>query len=174
MPVLIYVEVRGDRGGERGAVRQKEATDPVTVVLSSASEIRARDVTAYFLRERPSPPRHAQLVYRRQTSIMSDWQTIQSAYRSKRDAKIPVEWRLPGDVTEPLTEESTLNVLPKPSEVGIELGILTSREVEITASRDASDLVLQLSSRIYTALEVVTAFSKRAAISHQLVCIVAH
>ena len=100
----------------------------------------------------------------------SDWQTIQNAYKSKNDSKIPIEWRLPYHVTEPLTQESSLNVLSKPSEIGIELGILTPREAEITASRDASDLILQLSSRRYTALEVATAFSKRAAISHQLVC----
>jgi amidase len=54
--------------------------------------------------------------------------------------------------------------------MGVEFGILTSREIEITESEDARYLTLQLVRKRYTAVEVVTAFSKRAAISHQLVC----
>jgi amidase len=101
---------------------------------------------------------------------MSDWQAKASDYKSKCDAKIPAEWRLPSHMVEPLTEKSTRCVLREPGRMGTELGILTPREIEITESEDARYLTRQLARKRYTAVEVVTAFSKRAAISHQLVC----
>jgi hypothetical protein len=103
---------------------------------------------------------------------MSAWHVIASDYKAKCDAKIPVEWRLPGYMLEPLSDKSTHGVLTEPRKMGIELGILTPREIEITESDDARHLTLQLVHKKYTAVEVVTAFSKRAAISHQLVCLV--
>lgn len=47
-------------------------------------------------------------------------------------------------------------------------GILTEKELRITESR-AVDLVEQLKNRAYSAVEVTTAFCKRAAIAHQAV-----
>lgn len=47
-------------------------------------------------------------------------------------------------------------------------GILTEKELRITESR-AVDLVAHLKIRAYSAVEVTTAFCKRAAIAHQAV-----
>lgn len=48
-------------------------------------------------------------------------------------------------------------------------GILSPMEIEITNYTSAPELVQKMQKKVYTAVEVVTAFCKRAAIAHQLV-----
>lgn len=49
-------------------------------------------------------------------------------------------------------------------------GILTPSEISITEDHDATSLAEAIAQRKYTAVEVTTAFCKRAAIAHQLTC----
>ena len=105
------------------------------------------------------------------------WETIAKSKRARRSAAIPPEWRLlPGQVP-----DDQLNVINVP----VECGILTARELEITAT-DAVALVQKLIHSEYSSyevrnscsrlevvltsiLEVTLAFCKRAAIAQQLV-----
>lgn len=84
------------------------------------------------------------------------WEDVAKAKVDAREARIPSAWRL----TSP---PKSLNVMDVPRTCGI----LSERELEITESA-AVDLVSSMVGKKYTAEEVATAFSKRAAIAHQL------
>lgn len=79
--------------------------------------------------------------------------------RAQRDALIPPEWRLKS-----LPSPTTTNFLSIPQTCGI----LTSRELQITSNYDAVALSQALLARKFTAVEVTTAFCKRAAVAQQL------
>ena len=79
-------------------------------------------------------------------------------------SKIPSEWRLPASVKSLLTSDPNLNCLEIPDKSGL----LTTRELEITTTEDATALLAKISNREYTSVEVTIAFSKRAAIAQQL------
>lgn len=103
-------------------------------------------------------------------STNSDWQTIVAAKQKKSQSLIPEAWRLPESITKtlqyPLEEHANRLLdldIPKRS------GILSARELEITEANTVADLLSKLASGTYTALEVTTAFCKRAAIAQQLV-----
>lgn len=70
---------------------------------------------------------------------------------------IPAEWRLAA----PPTDKNVIDY-PKTAK------ILTDKELEITGS-SAVELVAKITTGKLSAVEVTTAFSKRAAIAHQLV-----
>ncbi|EXJ85682.1 hypothetical protein A1O1_06048 [Capronia coronata CBS 617.96] len=75
---------------------------------------------------------------------------------------IPDELYLPQEITDnPPTDVSEL---PRTC------GILTPEELEITENYDAAGLAEAIAAREYTAVAVAKAFSKRAAIAHQLTC----
>lgn len=78
-------------------------------------------------------------------------------------AKIPPEWRLPAEFLNQ-DESSDSNVLDVP----VKCGILNASEIEITEIRDATTLRDKLAIRELSAVEVATAFCKRAAIAQQL------
>lgn len=85
------------------------------------------------------------------------WEDIVADKLARLDGTIPAAWRLNG----PPTDD---NVMDYPAKSNI----LTADELDITAS-SAVDLVAKMAARELTAVAVITAFSKRAAIAHQLV-----
>lgn len=87
-----------------------------------------------------------------------DWRAVHGRRKHEIESAIPDAYRLPSAL---LQSDNALRV---PSQSGI----LTDRELQITESQ-AVNLLASLRRREYTAVEVVTAFCKRAAIAHQMV-----
>ena len=90
-------------------------------------------------------------------------------YEEKRAAllktfahKIPQEYWIPGDVVKDPPQDVSGLVTT--------FDILTPEEIEITENYDATGLAEAIAGKKYTAVQVVTAFSKRAIIAHQLTC----
>lgn len=92
----------------------------------------------------------------------NDWETIASNKRASVAALIPPKWLV---AKENLPTEDRLDVTSFPSESGV----LTEKEVEITESLSATELVDKIAKGVYSSVEVTTAFCKRAVIAHQLV-----
>jgi amidase len=76
-------------------------------------------------------------------------------------AKIPSAWVL----QESILSAKPRNVLP----LFGTCGVLNARELEITESSDAVEIIEKLRSKEWSAVEVTTAFCKRAAVAQQLV-----
>ncbi|KAI1801954.1 amidase [Daldinia bambusicola] len=90
------------------------------------------------------------------------WQELQAAKRAERDSRIPTEWKLK---PEDIPPEYTVDLRPFVNSYDI----LTPAELAITSENyDATSLAAAIASGKFTAVEVVTAFCKRAAIGHQL------
>ncbi|RDW65947.1 uncharacterized protein DSM5745_09686 [Aspergillus mulundensis] len=94
----------------------------------------------------------------------STWQEKAKAKVSETQDNIPVEWRLPLSYSDVCSQDSHESVLDIPRRCGI----LSPRESDITESFDATALLEKLASREFSAVEVTTAFCKRAAIAQQL------
>ncbi|CAH0042498.1 unnamed protein product [Clonostachys rhizophaga] len=77
-------------------------------------------------------------------------------------AKVPLELRLP----QALIDDPPKDV----SNIPRECGILSANDLEITDQYDAVALAEAIASKKLTAVEVATAFAKRAIIAHQLTC----
>lgn len=88
------------------------------------------------------------------------WQAQVADKRERQKATIPQEWLIP-----PIPETQT-NVLDVPSKCGL----LTDRELQITGVSEVSILLNKLATAEWSAVEVTTAFCKRAIVAHQLVC----
>ncbi|RMZ82505.1 hypothetical protein DV737_g1991, partial [Chaetothyriales sp. CBS 132003] len=93
------------------------------------------------------------------------WQEIAAKKRAEVASKIPPEWRLLPSYLDKVSPTSTWNVLAVPRECGI----LSQDEIHITEGHDAVSLVEAIAAGTYTALQVATAFCKRAAIAQQLI-----
>lgn len=89
------------------------------------------------------------------------WQEIRDAKKAEQAARIPAEWRL---AVKDFPPEGTVDVRP----VANTCGILSNRELKITGDYDASGLAEAIAKGTYSATEVAIAYSKRAAIGHQL------
>ncbi|GAA6038197.1 hypothetical protein JCM8097_005789 [Rhodosporidiobolus ruineniae] len=87
-----------------------------------------------------------------------NWQQAAAKKRAARDALIPQAWKLPAEVVEAATGDVT----------GIPLEYLSERELEITELDEVEELAKRLASGTYTAVEVATAFCKRASHAQQL------
>ncbi|OAA67425.1 fatty-acid amide hydrolase [Cordyceps fumosorosea ARSEF 2679] len=101
--------------------------------------------------------------------MAADWETKAAERRQQLTNTIPEGWRLKSELINELQtplEEHDNNVL----ELGIcrHSGILSDKELAITESYSVSALLQALAGGTLTALEVTTAFCKRAAIGHQL------
>src|ERR1700759_3474677 len=90
-------------------------------------------------------------------------------YEEKRAAllrtfadKVPAEYLIPEDVFNDPPQDV--------SELATTFGILTPEEIEITETYDATGLAEAIAGKKYSAVQVATAFSKRAIIAHQLTC----
>ncbi|KNG91541.1 general amidase-B [Aspergillus nomiae NRRL 13137] len=92
------------------------------------------------------------------------WHEKALAKQATAASKIPPEWRLPESIQAQLTSDPGLNCLDIPAQSGL----LTARELAITTTEDATALLAKIANQEYTAVEVTTAFSKRAAIAQQL------
>ncbi len=89
------------------------------------------------------------------------WETKANVSREILAQSIKEEWLLPA-YKMPSPERLDVMDIVKKS------GILTAKELQITET-DATGLVEKMAARVWTAVEVVIAFSKRATIGHQLV-----
>ncbi|KAI7295452.1 general amidase-like protein, partial [Hortaea werneckii] len=89
------------------------------------------------------------------------WRDIAARKQRERANRIPAQWKFPSSQ---IPAESRTNVLSVPRECGL----LSDQELNITEDYDASALVVALTSGKLKAVDVTTAFCKRAAIAHQL------
>jgi hypothetical protein len=94
------------------------------------------------------------------------WQDKVSKKRAAQQDCIPEAWRLPASDIKSLSSDANVLALPEKS------GLLSSEELGITSEYDVIALSEKLRSGTFTAVAVVTAFCKRAAIAHQAVCFV--
>ncbi|KAI9744957.1 MAG: hypothetical protein M1818_001884 [Claussenomyces sp. TS43310] len=90
---------------------------------------------------------------------MSDWEARAAEKRRQQADRIPSAWRLPS-----LPSDPTLNVRKYISQCSL----LTPAEYALTSIVNGKVLQQKLLSGEVTCVEVVTAFSKCAAITHQL------
>ncbi|KAJ5292027.1 Amidase [Penicillium angulare] len=96
--------------------------------------------------------------------------------QAELSASIPSQWKLPDNLIPPgmLTPAESITEGPKlygrvnVMEIPRTCGLLTSKELEITEKYDVHELVLAMTEKKLKAKEVVQAFCRRAAISHQL------
>jgi amidase len=89
----------------------------------------------------------------------TNWRERAATKKQQQLASLPKEWVLSN-----LPDKDQLDVSNFPRTCGL----LTTRDIEITESY--IDVILfNLSKGIWSAVEVTTAFSKRAIIAHQLV-----
>lgn len=91
------------------------------------------------------------------------WQDIAAGKRRAAYNLIPEAWRLPAPMIPKPEEPVSVMEIPR------KCGILSEAELDITESYDAVALVAKLASKQFSAKDVITAFSKRAAIAQQLV-----
>jgi amidase len=93
--------------------------------------------------------------------VAQSWDQIHAAKKAEQASRIPKEWRLKEE------QMSTEDVDLRP--IAVSSGILSSRESKITGEDyDATSLAAAIAAGEYTAVEVVTAFCKRASIGQQL------
>ncbi|KAK6440500.1 hypothetical protein LTR95_003278 [Oleoguttula sp. CCFEE 5521] len=88
------------------------------------------------------------------------WEDIGPKAQARLLDSIPSKWRVPDDKLPP---SSQLDVTSFPAKSGL----LSDHELAITDAL-ASDIVAQIASGTWKAVDVTTAFCKRAAIAHQL------
>lgn len=119
-------------------------------------------------RQAPSTAKHTSGTIGRTRSIASEmWQEIAARKRKARDALIPQEWRIPKDVIPqdpPTLAYGYQNVMSIPRECGM----LSSQEIKMTEGYSVKSLLSSLARSRLTAVDVVTAFCKRAAIAQQV------
>ncbi|KAJ5753222.1 hypothetical protein N7520_010139 [Penicillium odoratum] len=108
--------------------------------------------------------------------MASPYVAIALRKQDELDAAIPVQWKLPAQfipegmltpaesITEGPKQYTRVNVM----EIPRTCGLLSSKELEITEKYDVRALVSAMTEGKIKAEEVVLAFCKRAAISHQL------
>ncbi|OJI98014.1 hypothetical protein ASPVEDRAFT_126076 [Aspergillus versicolor CBS 583.65] len=96
--------------------------------------------------------------------ISPEWQELIAQKRAARDSYIPSAWRVPSQIMDKIHPEANLSAF----DLLKESNLLTSREIEITESWDATALLGFLASAKISSLEVTAAFCKRAAIAQQL------
>lgn len=89
-----------------------------------------------------------------------NWQDIAKAKQASLLDSIPKEWRIPTDLMPP---ESQLDVTSFPEESGF----FTNNELKYTSAK-IPELLQQIHSGQWKAADVAQAFSKRAAVCHQL------
>ncbi|KAL2851256.1 amidase signature domain-containing protein [Aspergillus pseudodeflectus] len=94
----------------------------------------------------------------------SSWESKVQAKQAAAATKIPAQWRLPSHILDQLGQDPSGSVLDIPQRCGL----LSDRELQITETLDATALLQKLADREYSAVEVTTAFCKRAAIAQQL------
>ncbi|RMJ20063.1 hypothetical protein CDV36_000226 [Fusarium kuroshium] len=99
----------------------------------------------------------------------ASWEVRAAEKRARCADAIPKPWRLPSHILDSLKTPLETN---KNDLVSLDIprrsGILSDIELDITESYNVSSLLAKLADGTFTAVQVVTAFSKRAAIAQQL------
>jgi amidase len=90
------------------------------------------------------------------------WQKIAVAKKAEQASRIPSEWKLSAQALK--DAETTVDLRP----IAASSGILSEQEIKITEEYDATGLAAEIAKGTYTAVEVTTAYCKRAAIAQQL------
>ena len=96
---------------------------------------------------------------------MAEWKQLIDEKRRSNFEKIPKEWRVSSEILARVESNANANVLSIPTSCGV----LTPKEVEITESADATEVLQKLAKGEWSSYEVTLAFCKRAAIAQQLV-----
>lgn len=91
---------------------------------------------------------------------MEAWKTIAERKQRQRQDRLPQEWIIS---SRPAPDRN--NILDVP----LTCGLLSKVEINITETSDATALLDALATKKVSSVDVVTAFSKRAAVAHQLV-----
>ncbi|KAL8770995.1 MAG: hypothetical protein Q9209_003414 [Squamulea sp. 1 TL-2023] len=89
------------------------------------------------------------------------WEKIRGRKLEEQRSRIPQEWLIPASQ---LPSNGVSDVMAIPGSCGI----LSNREIKITEGYDARSLAAAIREKDYSAVEVTTAFCKRAAIANQL------
>ncbi|KAG9946396.1 acetamidase, partial [Aureobasidium melanogenum] len=89
-----------------------------------------------------------------------NWQDIAKAKRAALLESIPTEWRIPADL---MPSKSQLDVMGFPQESGF----FTDDELKYTSTK-VPELLQQIHSGKWKAVDVTSAFCKRAAVCHEL------
>ncbi|THH05729.1 hypothetical protein EW146_g9823 [Bondarzewia mesenterica] len=87
------------------------------------------------------------------------WQELVADKRQRQQATIPKEWI----ISVPAADVLDVTKVPE------ECGLLSVKELEITGVNDVDYLLKKLANREWSAVEVTTAFYKRAIVAHQVV-----
>lgn len=87
------------------------------------------------------------------------WQEIALNRKLQQEKSIPNEWKIP----KPPADMHNVTSIPA------SCGVLTENELEITGENDVETILERLGSGTWTAVEVSTAYLKRATVAHQLV-----
>ena len=95
-------------------------------------------------------------------TIKFDWKKAAEIKKKEVDSNIPNEWILPSEILEKYDETTPESVLDVPKQ------FLNPKEFEITEFYTAIQLLEKLKNGEFTAIEIVKAFSHRAAIATQL------
>ena len=91
--------------------------------------------------------------------MLQTWKDIVAEKRQRQQSSIPKQWILTN-----LPPKEQLNVILFPETCGL----LSAKEIEIT-NTNVDGLLGKLRSGYWSAVDVTTAFSKRAIVAHQLV-----
>ncbi|CDK27142.1 unnamed protein product [Kuraishia capsulata CBS 1993] len=95
-------------------------------------------------------------------TIEKDWKKTATEKKQSVDACIPKEWRLPLEVTKGISSDNATSVLDIPRQ------FLSEKEISITEDYSARSLHTSIVAGKLTAVDVISAFSHRAAIATQL------
>jgi amidase len=95
-------------------------------------------------------------------TVTKNWQELAESKKNEVNSKIPEEWVLPVEVTKSFNEKTPSSVLHIPKQY------LSVKEFEITENYNAEELVKKIASSTFSAVDVIKAFSHRAAIATQL------
>lgn len=102
------------------------------------------------------PPLHTTLPH----VTKDNWRDFAAQKKQATLDAIPKEWRF--DASQFAQQKNVIDVPAK-------TGILSDKDLEITEIDDANQLAAKLADGTYSAVEVTTAYLKRAAVAHQLV-----
>ncbi|CAF1159749.1 unnamed protein product [Rotaria sordida] len=94
-------------------------------------------------------------------SLLQPWQEKAAKKRTSLYDLIPQEWRLPKSIINNPPKNSTI--------VPSQCGILSKLDLEITEIDNIEELAHRIAQGKYSAVQVIEAYCKRAAIAHQLV-----
>ncbi|EJD42742.1 general amidase [Auricularia subglabra TFB-10046 SS5] len=94
--------------------------------------------------------------------MSGNWKELAAAKKQQQQKSIPAEWLLAEQALPPPDQKNVLDVART-------CGLLNAREIEITETVDIPSLLQRLASGEWSAVDVTTAFYKRAIVAQQVV-----